>query len=42
MLIESLGFNLGPISVTDFVAKFEGLIFHNTICFLKGLVNPKI
>ncbi|XP_077066021.1 EF-hand calcium-binding domain-containing protein 6 isoform X2 [Siphateles boraxobius] len=23
MLIESLGFNLGPISVTDFVAKFE-------------------
>lgn len=29
MLIESLGFNLDSISVTDFVAKYKGLIFLN-------------
>lgn len=36
MLIESLGFNLGPISVTDFVAKFEGLIYNTQSFYLKG------
>lgn len=34
MLIESLGFNCGQISVTDFVTKYEGLIYSkHLICY---------